>query len=276
MQVSDDEPAPATDRLINLGLPPRPAGWVPEQPAGLREPPPTSGGPVDAELDAEPPVRPAATSPMDSARLALASRLPDWAALRLERMTSRAFGWALCGLVGLIVVIAVGIHRHDDASLPASYDAPATDRPPSASPTDSFDDGSSIVVDVAGLVRHPGLVTLPVGARVADAIKAAGGARRHRDLVGVNLAQRVADGELLTVRPRHGRAAGGGGGSKLVSLSSASLTKLETLPGVGPVTAQKIVAWRTSHGGFTSVSQLQQVSGIGPARYAELSPLVAP
>jgi competence protein ComEA len=86
----------------------------------------------------------------------------------------------------------------------------------------------------------------------------------------------VTDGELLVVGRSAGRGGSGGSSGGLVDLSTASLTKLETLPGVGPVTAQKIVDWRNAHGGFTSVEQLQQVSGIGPTRYAELSPLVAP
>jgi competence protein ComEA len=189
-------------------------------------------------------------------------------------MSGRRFGAVVVGLLGVVIAIAVGIHHHRSQTTFSSYSAPADDAP-SASPAGAVDDGSSIVVDVAGKVRHSGLVTLPVGARVADAIKAAGGAVRQRDLDEVDLAQRVTDGELLTVGPRHGRHASGAS-SKLVDLSTASMTKLETLPGVGPVTAQKIVDWRTAHGGFTSVSELQQVSGIGPAHYAELSPLVAP
>jgi competence protein ComEA len=190
-------------------------------------------------------------------------------------MSSGAFLSLIAAVVALVVVVAVGIHRHQASGLP-SYGASSQEPSGTAtSPDDASFDGSSLVVDVEGKVRHPGLVTLPIGARVADAVKAAGGPSRHRDLAGIDLAQRVADGQLLTVGRKAGHSSADAA-SKLVHLSTASLTKLETLPGVGPVTAQKILDWRSAHGGFTSVSQLQEVSGIGPARYAELSPLVAP
>jgi competence protein ComEA len=141
----------------------------------------------------------------------------------------------------------------------------------------------SIVVDVGGKVRKPGLVTLPTGARVADAITAAGGPLRSTELDRVDLAARVTDGQLLLVGVKGAAAAPGTtaagdstGSPAPISLSDATVEQLETLPGVGPVTAQKIVDWRTAHGGFTSVSQLQQIPGIGPAHYSEISPLVAP
>jgi competence protein ComEA len=183
------------------------------------------------------------------------------------------------GVVAVIAVaICLGVVVHDrkqPTSYSDSYSAPIADDTAPAAADGSVGDGSSIVVDVGGDVRHPGLVTLPVGARVDDAIRAAGGPLRPRELARTNLAARVTDGELLVI----GRKSGHGGDDStggLVDLSAASLTKLETLPGVGPVTAQKIVDWRNAHGGFTTVEQLQQVPGIGPTRYAELSPLVAP
>jgi competence protein ComEA len=147
-----------------------------------------------------------------------------------------------------------------------------------------------IVVSVAGRVRHPGLVTLPAGARVADAIAAAGGAVAGTDLTFVNLARRVADGELVVVGvtppPGAGVDAGGGAGGSdggsgsgggaagPVNLNTASLVQLQTLPGVGPVLAQRIVEYRTAHGGFHTVSDLRQVSGIGDTRFAQLKDLV--
>jgi competence protein ComEA len=266
--------------LVRLGLPPRPPGWVPEQTAvllsdsALFESDECESRSGEAEPKRTPPRAATAASRVDAVRLAVAARLPDWAALRVERMSAGSFVSLVAGLVGLVLAIAVGIHHHRGQKSFESYSGPA-EVSASAGSAGSANDGSSIVIDVAGKVRHPGLVTLPVGARVADAIKSAGGALRRGDLAHVDLAQRVTDGELLTVGRRTGHGASADA-SKLVDLSTASLTKLETLPGVGPVTAQKIVAWRTAHGGFTSVSELQQVSGIGPARYAELSPLVAP
>jgi competence protein ComEA len=144
-------------------------------------------------------------------------------------------------------------------------------------------DATSIVVDVGGRVRKPGLVTLPAGARVADAIDAAGGPLHPRELDRIDLAQRVADGQLLlvgvapaTADPNAATGSSTSGPTGPISLSAASIDVLETLPGVGPVTAQKIIDWRSAHGGFSSVEQLQQVPGIGPAHYAEISPLVTP
>jgi competence protein ComEA len=137
-----------------------------------------------------------------------------------------------------------------------------------------------VFVDIVGAVRRPGLYRVRTGARVADAVARAGGPTRVADLELVNLAALVADGEQVVV-PRHGAAAvasagGGGGPAGPVHLNSATLEQLDALPGVGPVTAQKIVDYRTKHGGFGSVDELDAVPGIGPARLADLRPLVAP
>jgi competence protein ComEA len=128
-----------------------------------------------------------------------------------------------------------------------------------------------LVVAVTGKVRRPGLVRVPAGARVADAIEAAGGALPGTDLAAVNLARKVTDGELIVVgvAAPPGQAAGPGATAP-VNLNTATLEQLQTLPGVGPVLAQRIIAYRDEHGGFTSVSELRQVSGIGDARYQEL------
>lgn len=267
---------PSTDadhsqRLAAIGLPPRAQGWVPDQPPPMHD----SDDQADvagAEVSAAPPTR------LDDLRLSIAARLPEPLAARVERASSRAVATGLALVVAALVVVGVRLHGHhssgyDDYSATSYGDAPVA-----AAPPDPGADGSSIVVDVGGRVRRPGLVTLPVGARVADAIRAAGGPLHRRELDRIDLAARVTDGELLMVGVRSKDSApGANGGSRApVSLSTASLDELETLPGVGPVTAQKIIDWRTAHGGFTSVSQLQQVSGIGPARYAQLSPLVTP
>jgi competence protein ComEA len=138
-----------------------------------------------------------------------------------------------------------------------------------------------MVVDVAGAVRRPGLVRLAKGARVADAVARAGGLTRRAARDAVNLAAPVSDGQQVLVPVRGspaGSAAGGGGAAAAgpVSLSSATPEQLDTLPGIGPVTAQKIIDYRAQHGAFTSVDGLDAIPGIGPARIAELQGLVVP
>ena len=138
-----------------------------------------------------------------------------------------------------------------------------------------------LVVDVEGAVRRPGLVRLSPGSRVADAVARAGGTTRLADRSGVNLAAPVSDGQQVVV-PRRGSvgsapaAAGAAPASDPVSLSSATAEQLDALPGVGPVTAQKIVDYRTQHGAFHSVDELDAIPGIGPARLADLRGLVVP
>ena len=138
-----------------------------------------------------------------------------------------------------------------------------------------------VYVHVVGAVRRPGLYRVRSGARVADAVAHAGGPTRRADLQLVNLAALVADGEQVVV-PQRGTggvtAAAGTGSAPTgpVHLNSATLEQLDALPGVGPVTAQKIIDYRTQHGGFGSVDELDAVPGIGPARLADLRPLVAP
>jgi competence protein ComEA len=137
--------------------------------------------------------------------------------------------------------------------------------------------GGPVVVDVAGRVRHPGLVTLPSGSRVADALRAAGGPTPGTDLTSLNLARKVVDGEQIVVGVPGAAAqtsAGAPGASNPVNLNTATAAELDQLPGVGPVLAQRIVDWRAAHGGFTAVSQLRQVTGIGDSKYADLQPLV--
>jgi competence protein ComEA len=138
-----------------------------------------------------------------------------------------------------------------------------------------------LVVDVAGAVRRPGLVRLAKGARVSDAVARAGGLTRRAERDAVNLAAPVSDGQQVLVPVRGspaGSAAAGGGAAAAgpVSLSSATAEQLDTLPGIGPVTAQKIVDYRAQHGSFTSVDGLDAIPGIGPARIAELQGLVVP
>jgi competence protein ComEA len=141
-----------------------------------------------------------------------------------------------------------------------------------------------VVVDVVGAVRRPGLYRLPQGSRVADALARAGGAGHKADLAAINLAAPLADGEQVVV-PSRGRGAVGSSGAAAggaaaasgpVHLSTATLEQLDSLPGIGPVTAQKILDYRQKHGAFSSVDELDAVPGIGPARMDQLRDLVAP
>ena len=136
-----------------------------------------------------------------------------------------------------------------------------------------------LVVDVAGAVRRPGLYRLEPGARVADAVAAAGGATRRANVDAVNLAAPLADGLQVVVPPRGAASAPAGGTpspTAPVDLNSASVEQLDALPGIGPSTAQKIVDFRQAHGAFHSVDELDAVPGIGAGRIAQLKGLVVP
>lgn len=153
----------------------------------------------------------------------------------------------------------------------------ATSQPSGSSPTAS---PVVIVVAVVGHVSSPGLVTLPEGARVSDAIAAAGGALPGTDLTMLNIARKVSDGEQIAVgvpgAGDGGSAAqpGSSGSAAKVNVNSANLDQLDELPGVGPVTAQSIIDFREENGPFSSVADLANVSGIGPATVAKLADLV--
>lgn len=143
--------------------------------------------------------------------------------------------------------------------------------------------GGEVVLQVAGEVRRPGVYRLRAGQRVEDAVRMAGGLTAKADLAGVNLAAKAEDGRQIVV-PRRGAAPGAVGGAAgghgaraagaaagaLVNLNTATPAQLEALDGIGPATAQKILAYRQEHGGFRSVAELDQVSGIGPAKMAAL------
>ncbi|HET7276619.1 MAG TPA: ComEA family DNA-binding protein [Dermatophilaceae bacterium] len=136
---------------------------------------------------------------------------------------------------------------------------------------------------MVGQVRRPGVVSLAAGSRVGEAIKVAGGALPGADLAAVNLARLVVDGEQIRV-PKPGEVVGqapgapagasGGLAGGLVNLNTADLTTLDTLPGVGPVLAQRILDWRAEHGRFSRVDELGEVSGIGDKLLAQLTPKV--
>ncbi|MCF6390113.1 ComEA family DNA-binding protein [Mycobacterium sp. MBM] len=227
----------------------------------------------------------------------------DWiGAVRAD--PGRAGVIALLGVGIIAVLVTVFTVMRDSpppvsaANLPAvqmvsgspSVPAGATTGPPL--PPDG-----PVVVSVVGLVNTPGLVTLTTGDRIADALEAAGGAMDGADLVGLNLARQVVDGEQIIV----GLAAPPGSPSPMgssvssatppeqpspaapnataapgapVNLNTATAEQLDALPGIGPVTAAAIIAWRTANGQFTSVDQLSEVDGIGPARLDKLRDLV--
>lgn len=210
-------------------------------------------------------------------------------------------GGGQLAVVALLVVASLALTAWWWSRGEPHQEAPVTPRPAGAlvtpmamssvaggaAPADGADASASastgqLVVDVEGRVRRPGIVVLPAGSRVVDAIRAAGGARAGVDLSTLNLARPVLDGEQIVVgvRARPGPPApavtpgSASGPVALVNLNTADQTQLEALPEVGPVTAQAIIAWRTDHGGFTAVDQLLDVTGIGAATLATIAPLV--
>ena len=188
---------------------------------------------------------------------------------------------ALVGVCLALVVLALLGQRLAHAGAAAEPEsAPVPLEPVAEAPTRTI-----LVVHVVGEVRRPGLYRLRDGSRIADAVRRAGGALRDADLAAVNLAAPLVDGVQILVpaaAPANGSATGGsdGGGvgatSGPVSLSSATLDELDELPGVGPITAEKILDYRTEHGPFASVDDLDAVPGIGPTRIEQLRDLVTP
>src|SRR3954447_6535962 len=172
--------------------------------------------------------------------------------------------------------------------LPAGTATPAAPLPPPPGPgAGAAGPSARVGVDVVGEVRRPGLYRLTDGSRIADAVARAGGATRKAELAQVNLAAPLADGEQVVVPARGagaappaaaGSTAGGAPGAPVapVQLSTATLEQLDSLPGVGPATAQKILDYRTKHGAFSSVDELDAVPGIGPKRLEQLRDLVVP
>jgi competence protein ComEA len=147
-------------------------------------------------------------------------------------------------------------------------------------PTATGDRQRTVVVHVVGQVKSPGLVTLPVGSRVDDALAAAGGVTRSRAADSVNLARVLVDGEQVVVGFAAQAVAGVLGiapvrSGGLVNLNSADAAAFEGLPGVGPVLAERIVQWRVTNGPFRSVDELGEVSGIGDSIMAQLRTLVS-
>jgi competence protein ComEA len=181
---------------------------------------------------------------------------------------------ALVAAAVLLAVLALAGRMLASAGAPSVQ--PVAPLVPEAAPATE-----QLVVHVAGAVRRPGLYELKEGSRVSDAVARAGGATAKADTAAVNLAAPLADGIQVLIPSRIAGAAGAGAGgaggaAPRVSLSSATIADLDALPGIGPVTAQKIVDYRSQHGGFGSVDDLDAIPGIGPARIEQLRDLVTP
>jgi competence protein ComEA len=241
--------------------------------------------------------------------------LPDasegrgWVA-KMRADPGRAGAIALAVVAALAVLVTVFTLLRDRPAPVMSARLPPVEKASTTSPRSSASPGAGqpagpdrpVVVSVVGLVHTPGLVTLPPGARIADALQAAGGPVNGADTIGLNMARPIGDGEQIVVglAPVPGQpttlgssvASGaapvsGAPGStgpvsgtvkpkagEVVDLNTANVEQLDALPGVGPVTAAAIVAWRQANGRFTSVDQLADVDGIGPARLEKLRRLV--
>jgi competence protein ComEA len=183
---------------------------------------------------------------------------------------------ALAALLVLVLLVGRHLTRSSGATPVPSHPVLPADAAAGSS--------AKVVVHVVGAVRRPGLYRLHRGARIADAVRRAGGTTRKANLEAINLAAPLEDGLQVVVLRRLPPAPAGeptapGGAPAAqgpIHLNTATLEQLDTLPGVGPVTAQKIVDWRQSHGAFTSVDDLDAIPGIGPARLEQLRDLVAP
>jgi len=224
---------------------------------------------------------------------------------RVRADPGRAGAIALAAIAAIAVLVAIFTLLRDEPAPVRSAKLPPVDPVASASrdpsPSATAKPSQPVVVSVVGLVHTPGLVTLAPGARIADALKAAGGTTDGADTTGLNMARQVGDGEQIVVgiAPAKGQppvlgssvsagsTAPGAPGtashpdrpdkparSEVVNLNTATVQQLDALPGVGPVTAAAIVAWRDANGKFTKVDQLAEVDGIGPARLEKLRPLV--
>ncbi len=244
--------------------------------------------------DAAPPERPLPPPPTISELFAVCR---ERFALRHPRFDATRAVLAVAALVGLggLCWVQFGSHRTPVTTEPVPLAAPSTVVTTAAAATTATTTPSAVVVDVAGAVVHPGPVRVARDARVDDAIAAAGGPRPDADLERVDRAARLTDGQRVYV-PRRGQtdipdvvggpgpapggtssagapgtsAADGAAVSGPVNLNTADLAALDTLPGVGPATAQAIIDHRTKNGPFRSVDQLLEVKGIGPAKLAEL------
>ncbi|WAC93233.1 ComEA family DNA-binding protein [Mycobacterium sp. Aquia_213] len=265
---------------------------------------------LGADPDADnPDPQPEPDTPDEDQNSLLPRWLPDasergsWRA-RLRADPGRAGAIALAVVAALAVLVTIFTLVRDHPAPVMSAKLPPVEKASTVNPRSSTSPGPDrpVVVSVVGLVHKPGLVTLTPGARIADALQAAGGAMDGADTIGLNMARPLGDGEQIVVglAPVSGRptalgssvAAGSTPGAKtpaptgsvkgsvrpkageVLDLNTATVDQLDDLPGVGPVTAAAIVGWRQANGKFTSVDQLADVDGIGPSRLDKLRALV--
>ena len=205
-----------------------------------------------------------------------------------EGVGARARGFVKEHLVVIGIIVLTGcmwggysLFQARTSSVAVAASQPSVQVSVAAAPSPSGSAQPSVLVHVLGQVRRPGVVTLPEGARVQDAIAAAGGLTRLARPGDLNLAARVSDGAQLvigregsTINDTAGAVGGTPGADAVIDLNAATVEQLDTLPGVGPVTAAKILAWRELHGRFRAVAELQEVDGIGPKSYADIAPRV--
>ena len=204
------------------------------------------------------------------------------AALLPETLRGRvALGPGAVAVVAVLVALGLGVTawtvvRSDSTAVAPVRPRPAADLATAASPS-ATEQAGTVTVDVAGKVRRPGIAVLDAGSRVVDALRAAGGARPGADLTDLNLARVLVDGEQVVVGvpvPAALPTAPGAPTGVLVNINTATTVELESLPEVGPVTAQAIITWREEHGGFTAISELLEVDGIGEATLDAMTPFV--
>jgi competence protein ComEA len=200
--------------------------------------------------------------------------------LDLDRRTVTLLAAVLVAAV-VITLFVTGRGRTPQSAPLAALPVSTSPAPlaPSASPSAST--GGEVVVEVVGRVRQPAVVTLPKGSRVQDAIEAAGGVRPGVDTTDQNLARMLVDGEQIRIGLPPApvgvvstAAVTPGAPGALIDINTASLEALQEIPGVGPVLATRIVTYREQNGGFQSVEQLMEVSGIGEATFAQMKPMV--
>ncbi len=219
----------------------------------------------------------------------LTDRTPPWLHGRVALGRAHAATLLLTALAALALTAWL-LHRPSASVERLAAAAEVTPTPPStvaalvtpaATAASAENPAGVVVVDVAGKVRRPGVLTLPAGSRVTDAITHAGGPRQGVSLTSLNLARLLVDGEqiLVGVSPAGGvaaQAAGAAGAASgadgpMVNLNTATLTELDSLPGVGPVTAQRILDWRDSHSAFSAVDELLEIDGIGEKTLARMA-----